>query len=64
MAPTLMVGKQCITSRVYQHVRNMQNLYIKGNNVPTIHVQYKIIHVRPNQKKKTFLLFLAQIHES
>jgi hypothetical protein len=33
-----MVGKQCIASRAYQHVRHMQNLYIKGNNVPTTHV--------------------------
>jgi hypothetical protein len=51
-------------SRAYQPTSHAQNLYFKGNNIPTIHVRYKLIHERPSLKKEMFLLFLAQIHES
>ncbi len=51
-------------SRAYQAISHAQNLYIKGNNIPTIHVWYKLIHERPSKKKEKFLLFLAELHES
>lgn len=52
--------KQCIASRAYQLVRHVQNLYIRGNNVPLTYVQYKLIHERPSKKKEMFYCFLLK----